>query len=202
VGWLTNAWKQYEPSIAKIMDLAHKVVQKRFASTREAKLPEGPWEDAANVILSSEAASAFGELIRSGKVSELTDPLGRIGGYVQQTISGSDYNTALRVREILQRKMTQLFDSYDVLATASQPIAATPLPADLSAPELSFADPLGAIGNLCGLPALSVPCGFTEKRLPIGLQFVARAGDDAAVLQAGRIFQQATDWHRRHPTLN
>jgi aspartyl-tRNA(Asn)/glutamyl-tRNA(Gln) amidotransferase subunit A len=202
VGWLTNAWKRYEPSIAKIVDLAHKVVQKRFASTKEAKLPEGPWEDAANVILSCESASAFGGLIRSGKVSELADPLGRIGGYVQQTISGSDYNTALRVREILQRKMTELFDSYDVLATASQPIAATPLPADLSAPELSFADPLGAIGNLCGLPALSVPCGFTEKKLPVGLQFVARAGDDAAVLQAGRIFQQATDWHRHHPTLN
>src|SRR6516165_1817595 len=110
VGWLTNAWKRYEPSIAKIVDLAHKVVQKRFASTKEAKLPEGPWEDAANVILSCESASVFGGLIRSGKVSELADPLGRIGGYVQQTISGSDYNTALRVREILQRKMTELFD--------------------------------------------------------------------------------------------
>src|SRR3974390_2511486 len=101
---------------------------------------------------------------------------------------------------LTKKKITDLFDSYDVLATASQPIAATPLPMDLSAPELNFPDPLGAIGNLCGLPALSVPCGFTEKKLPIGLQFVARAGDDAAVLQSGRIFQQATDWHRPHPT--
>jgi len=202
VGWLTNAWKQYDPSITRIMELTHKVLQKRFPSVKDAKLPEGPWEDAANVILSSEAASAFGELIRSGKVSELADPLGRIGGYVQQTISGSDFNTALRIREVLQKKITDLFDSYDVLATASQPIAATPLPMDLSAPELNFPDPLGAIGNLCGLPALSVPCGFTEKKLPIGLQFVARAGDDAAVLQSGRIFQQATDWHRHHPTVS
>lgn len=202
VGWLTNAWKQYDPTITRIMDLTHKVLQKRFPSVRDAKLPEGPWEDAANVILSSEAGSAFGELIRSGKVGELADPLGRIGGYVQQTISGSDFNTALRIRELLQRKITELFDSYDVLATASQPIAATPLPMDLSAPELNFPDPLGAIGNLCGLPALSVPCGFIEKKLPIGLQFVARAGDDAAVLQAGRIFQQATDWHRHHPAVS
>ena len=132
----------------------------------------------------------------------LADPLGRIGGYVQQTISGSDYNTALRIREILQQKMTELFDSYDVLATASQPIAATPLSMDLLSPEVTFPDPLGSVGNLCGLPALSVPCGFTDKKLPIGLQFVARAGDDLAVLQAGRIFQQATDWHRRHPSLN
>ena len=202
VGWLTNAWKQYDPGIAKIVDVTHKVLQKRFPSVKDARLPEGPWEDAANIVLSCEAASAFGELIRSGKVSELSDPLGRIGGYVQQTILGSDYNTALRIREILQRKMTELFDSYDVLATASQPIAATPLSMDLLSPELTFPDPVGGIGNLCGLPALSVPCGFTDKKLPIGLQFVGRAGDDLAVLQAGRIFQQATDWHRRHPTVN
>jgi aspartyl-tRNA(Asn)/glutamyl-tRNA(Gln) amidotransferase subunit A len=202
VGWLTNAWKQYDPAIAKIMDAAHKVLQKRFSSTKDAQLPEGPWEDAASIILSCEAGSAFGELIRSGKVSELSDPLGRIGGYVQQTISGADYNTALRIRELLQRKMTVLFDSYDVLATASQPITATPLSMDLLSPELTFADPLGGIGNLCGLPALSVPCGFTDKKLPIGLQFIGRAGDDLAVLQAGRIFQQATDWHKRHPHLS
>ena len=201
VGWLTNAWKQYDPGITKIVDVTHKVLQKRFPSVKDARLPEGPWEDAANIVLSCEAASAFGELIRSGKVSELSDPLGRIGGYVQQTILGSDYNTALRIREILQRKMTELFDSYDVLATASQPIAATPLSMDLLSPELTFPDPVGGIGNLCGLPALSVPCGFTDKKLPIGLQFVGRAGDDLAVLQAGRIFQQATDWHRRHPDL-
>jgi len=202
VGWLTNAWKQYDPGIAKIMDAAHKVLQKRFSSVRAAQLPEGPWEDAASIILSCEAGSAFGELIRTGKVSELSDPLGRIGGYVQQTISGADYTTAQRIREILQRKMTAFFDSYDVLVTASQPIAATALSMDLLSPELTFADPLGGIGNLCGLPALSVPCGFTDKKLPIGLQFVGRAGDDLAVLQAGKIFQQATDWHRRHPNLN
>jgi len=67
---------------------------------------------------------------------------------------------------------------------------------------LSFPDPLGAIGNLCGLPAISVPCGFTEKNLPVGLQFVGRAGDDASVLQAGQTFQHATEWHRKHPNLS
>jgi aspartyl-tRNA(Asn)/glutamyl-tRNA(Gln) amidotransferase subunit A len=153
------------------------------------------------VILSSEGASAFAELIRSGKVNELADPQGRIAGYVNLTVSGADYNSALRIREHLQNKMAELFDSYDVLATASLPVTATPLTMDLSK-GLAFPDPLGAIGNLCGLPALSVPCGLTEKKLPVGLQFVARAGDDSAVLQAGRIYQQFTDWHRKHPNLS
>ncbi len=200
VGWLSNAWNQkdYEPSVAKAVDVARKVLQKRFPGMRDVALPTGPWEDAANVILQAEVASAFSSLIESGRVSELLDPLGRVGGYVNQTISGADYTSALRVREILQQNMRTLFDSYDVVVAASQPVPATPLSLNLFT-GLSFADPLGGIGNLCGLPALSVPCGFTDKKLPVGLQFVGRAGDDATVLQAGRAFQQSTDWHRKHP---
>ena len=200
MGWLRNAWKDVDPSVAKSLDASRKVLLAHFPSVHDAILPEGPWVDAANIILNCESGSAFSDLIRSGKVAELNDPLSRIGGYVNQTLSGSDYTSALRIREILQRKMTEFFDSYDVLATASLPVPATPLDMDLSK-GLAFADPLGAIGNLCGLPAISVPCGFTDKKLPVGLQFVGRAGDDAAVLQAGRTFQQFTTWHRKHPTL-
>ena len=202
IGWLTNAWKEsdYEPSVAKVVDGAHRVLQKRFPGTKDAALPTGPWEEAANTILQCEVASAFASLIDSGRVRELTDPLGQVGGYVSQTISGADYTTALRVREILQQTMRTLFESYDVLVAASQPIPATQLSLNLFT-GMSFADPLGGIGNLCGLPAISVPCGFNAKKLPVGIQFVGRAGDDAAVLQAGRAFQQVTDWHRKHPDL-
>ncbi len=120
---------------------------------------------------------------------------------MNQSIAGADYTTASRIRETLQESMRTLFDSYDVLVAAAQPIPATPLTLNLMT-GLSFADPLGAIGNLCGLPALVVPCGFTSKQLPVGIQFVARAGDDEAALQAGRAFQQASDWHRKHPNLS
>jgi aspartyl-tRNA(Asn)/glutamyl-tRNA(Gln) amidotransferase subunit A len=202
IGWLTNAWneKDFEPSVAKSLAAARKVLQRRFPAIKEVSLPDGPWEDAANLILQCEVSSAFAPLIDSGRVKELADPLGQIGGYVSRSISGADYTTALRVREILQQKIRTLFDSSDVLVAASQPIPATALSLNLFT-GLSFSDPLGGIGNLCGLPAISVPCGFTDKHLPVGLQFVARAGDDAAALQAGRAFQQLTDWHRKHPTL-
>jgi aspartyl-tRNA(Asn)/glutamyl-tRNA(Gln) amidotransferase subunit A len=203
VGWLTNAWqeKDFEPSLAKRIAAARRVLQHRFPGMKEVSLPEGPWEDAANVILSCEVASAFSTLIDSGRVKELTDPMGQVGGYVNQSISGADYTTALRVREILQQKMRALFDSCDLLVAASQPVPATPLSLNLFT-GLSFADPLGGIGNLCGLPALSVPCGFTDRQLPVGLQFIGKAGDDAAVLQAGRSFQSISDWHRKHPNLS
>jgi aspartyl-tRNA(Asn)/glutamyl-tRNA(Gln) amidotransferase subunit A len=194
IGWLTNAWKEsdYEPSVTKVLEGAHRVLQKRFPGTKNAALPAGPWEDAANTILQCEVASAFASLIESGRVRELTDPLGQVGGYVSQTISGADYTTALRVREILQQTMRTLFESYDVLVAASQPIPATQLSLNLFT-GLSFADPLGGIGNLCGLPTISVPCGFNAKKLPVGIQIVG--------LQTGRAFQQVTDWHRKHPDL-
>ena len=71
----------------------------------------------------------------------------------------------------------------------------------LESDELDIPDPLGAIGNLCGLPAISVPCGFTDNKLPFGLQFVGRAMDDAKVVAAGRLFQQHTDWHHKRPPV-
>src|SRR5262249_13631768 len=58
---------------------------------------------------------------------------------------------------------------------------------------------LGAVGNLCGLPAVSVPSGLTAQKLPAGVVFVGRALDDAAPLAAARLFQKHPDWHRRPP---
>ncbi len=200
IGWLTNAWKKLDPGVAKPVEAAQKVLRKHSESMKNVALPEGPFEDAGNVIIAVEGAAAFRPLIRSGKVSELADPLGQIAGYVNEQYSGADYLQALRVREILQKKMADLFDLFDVLVAAAQPVAATPLEMNLET-DLAFPDPLGAIGNLCGLPALSVPCGFTEKNLPVGLQFVGRAGDDFAVIQAARTYQQHTDWHRKNPKI-
>jgi aspartyl-tRNA(Asn)/glutamyl-tRNA(Gln) amidotransferase subunit A len=201
IGWLTNAWKSLEPGIVRPVEAAARSIKKYYASVKDAALPVGPWEDAGNVIIAVEGAASFRSLIRSGRVSELADPLGQIAGYVNEQYSAADYLQALKVRESLQKKMDALFETFDVLVTASQPVAATPLELNLET-GLVFPDPVGGIGNLCGLPALSVPCGFTEKNLPVGLQFLARAGDDLAVIQAARAFQQHTDWHRRHPKIH
>src|SRR5712691_6322844 len=201
IGWLTNAWKSIDPGIAKPVEAARLILKKYFFSVKDIALPAGPWEEAGNIIVAAECAASFRSLIRSGRVSELTDPLGQIAGYVNEQYSAADYLQALKVREIAQKKMDSLFDSFDVIATAAQPVPATPLSLNLET-DLTFPDPLGAIGNICGLPAMSVPCGFTDKNLPVGLQFVGRAGDDFAVIQAGRTFQSHTDWHKKHPKIH
>jgi aspartyl-tRNA(Asn)/glutamyl-tRNA(Gln) amidotransferase subunit A len=86
-----------------------------------------------------------------------------------------------------------------VLAAASFPIPSSPLEANLEGEEFDFADPLGAFGNFCGLPAVSAPCGFSKDKLPLGVQFVARAMDDHLALAAARRFQDKTEWHTRRP---
>ena len=55
--------------------------------------------------------------------------------------------------------------------------------------------------NLVGFPGLSLPCGLTPEGLPIGLQIVGRPHDEATVLCAGHVYEQATDWHTRRPPL-
>ncbi|HEX8617777.1 MAG TPA: amidase [Thermoanaerobaculia bacterium] len=201
IGRLTNAWgANLQPEIAALTEAAFTTLRNAGATIVDVELPEGPWEMAAAVTIQVEGASAFDELIDSGRVAELTDPGSRLGGYVNRTISGHDYLRAQRLRTVLQEKIDPLFDRVDVLAAASLPIVATPLEANLEV-DFAFSDPLGGIGNACGLPAISVPSGFTEKGLPAGIQFVGRALDDNAVLAAARLFQSKTNWHRRHPRL-
>ena len=55
--------------------------------------------------------------------------------------------------------------------------------------------------NLGGTPALSLPCGFTESGLPIGLQIVSKHWGEGKALQAGEAYEQVTDWHKKHPAL-
>jgi len=163
-------------------------------------LPEGPWEIAAGVIISVEGAAAFRSLIQSGRIMDLNDPLGKIGGYMNEEISASDFINAQRIRGILQKKMDELFNQVDVVAAPSLPVTASKLDANLDL-ALTFPDPIGGIGNFCGLPAISVPCGFGEHGLPVGLQFIGRALDDARVVEAARLYQSLTDWHSRRPKL-
>ena len=200
VGWVTNAWKELDAHAEKPVQAAERAVRKMFPGTRNATLPEGPFEDAGTIIISVEGASAFRDVIRSGKVAQLADPLGQISGYVSEQLGGADYVRAQQIRGLLQQKMADLFDTFDVLVAAAQPLGANAIDANLET-DLSFPDPLGGIGNLCGLPAVSVPCGFTDQNLPVGLQFIAKAGNDIAVIRAARSFQQHSEWHRRHPKL-
>jgi aspartyl-tRNA(Asn)/glutamyl-tRNA(Gln) amidotransferase subunit A len=108
---------------------------------------------------------------------------------------------AQRLREmIVGRWRDEVFDRVDVLAMPATMAPAFPIErSDLSVTFslIRNTNPL----NLLGVPAISVPCGFTESGLPIGLQLAGRWWDEAAVLRAAFAYEQASDWRRRAPTL-
>src|ERR1700724_1171212 len=74
VGWLTNAWKTVDPSVAKIADATEKALRKTLPVVHHVALPQGPWDDVGNLTMGIEGAASFRSLIRSGQVRELADP--------------------------------------------------------------------------------------------------------------------------------
>ena len=201
MAWLANQWKELTPDVSEATNTARKVLEGSAQVTMDnVNLPDGPWETAAGTIVSVEGTTAFRSLIQSGKVAQLSDPLARIGGYMNEEVSASDFILAQRIRGVVQKKMDDMFQHSDVLVTPSLPVTASKIEANLDT-ELSFADPIGGIGNICGLPAISVPCGFSKAGMPIGLQFIARPLDDAKVVHAARLYQSKTHWHTKRPAL-
>jgi len=98
--------------------------------------------------------------------------------------------------------MDFLFETFDVLATAAAAGSSDAAAFESRDQVSSFPDPLGGIGNICGCRQCPFLADSLRKSLPVGLQFVGRAGDDFAVIQAGRTFQSHTDWHKKHPKLH
>lgn len=173
------------------------------AALDEVELPDYPYNETAHLILQAEAAAAMEDLIRGGALLRLTAPEDRHGGYAGLTVPAVDYLRALRVRQRLRVEVDRLLARYDGLLCPTTHQVASPL-------EMSFRDyagdrtrrpRIGAVGNLAGLPAISLPNGFGERGLPTALQIVGRAGAENAILAVARAYQQRTDWHTRHPDL-
>ena len=188
-----------EPEVAKAYERALEDVRAIGATPREAKLPDLPFEAVAGVIISAEATAAFEELFRDGRVRQLADRGAPLALAQARAISGTDLVKALRIRTVCQRAMADFFGDWDVLLAPGEPMTA--FPADASFADVTWSDPVGAMGNLCGLPGIAVPCGFGRANLPAGLSMVGGAFDETRVLALARAYQAATDWHRRRPPL-
>ncbi|MBC7876859.1 MAG: Asp-tRNA(Asn)/Glu-tRNA(Gln) amidotransferase subunit GatA [Anaerolineales bacterium] len=113
----------------------------------------------------------------------------------------SEYALARRTQTQIKRRCELLFDQYDVLLLPTTPISAPVLEGENAVERARQLTRFTAPFNLTGLPALSVPSGFTKEGLPIGLQIVSRAWNEAGVLRAGYAFQQATEWHTKKPEI-
>jgi len=115
--------------------------------------------------------------------------------------TSTEYSLARRTQAEVRKKCEQFFELYDLLLIPTTPIPAPTIAGHDAVEQAGRLTRFTAPFNLTGLPALSVPCGFTTGGLPIGLQIVSRAWADAKVLTAGHSFEQATEWHKKKSEL-
>jgi aspartyl-tRNA(Asn)/glutamyl-tRNA(Gln) amidotransferase subunit A len=110
------------------------------------------------------------------------------------------YLKAQQVRTLVRRDYDRAFERVDVVATPTTPTPAFKLGEKTSDPVQMYLNDIFTVSaNLTGLPAISVPCGFADSRLPVGLHLTGRAFDEATLLRAGDAFQRDTRFHTEQP---
>jgi aspartyl-tRNA(Asn)/glutamyl-tRNA(Gln) amidotransferase subunit A len=171
----------------------------------ETRLPQFPYGPILSAILSAEQASIFEPLIVSGKVDQLADAAQIAGLKASLELPAKDYLKAMRLRRVIQEEFGKLFTQVDVLLAPGRPGPASKL--DQPVDRGGFQPPAGTppglqgiiqAGNLAGLPALVLPCGFAGN-LPVALQVVGAPFAENLLLAIGREFQTHTDWHKKRP---
>lgn len=112
------------------------------------------------------------------------------------------YLKALKVRTRIREDFEKAFRSCDCILTPTSPTPAFKLGEKTNDPISMYLSDIYTIpANLAGLPAISVPCGFTSGDLPVGLQIMARPFDEETLFRVAYTFEQATDHHKRRPKL-
>jgi aspartyl-tRNA(Asn)/glutamyl-tRNA(Gln) amidotransferase subunit A len=129
----------------------------------------------------------------------------RFGADVRQrletgrSLSSTEYSLARRTQVEVRRRSEGFFSRYDILLLPTTPIPAPFIEGEDAIERARLLTRFTAPFNLGGLPALSMPCGFTQEGLPVGLQIVSGAWQEAKALQAGQAYEQVSVWGQRPP---
>jgi aspartyl-tRNA(Asn)/glutamyl-tRNA(Gln) amidotransferase subunit A len=172
-------------------------VLREFADVEEIDLPDLPYRAVTQTIIQAEATSAFEDFMREGGTRELTAPEVAYQPLARFAIPATDYIRALRLRGVIARRVGELIQGFDAIAAPTRSFVAPSIEGEFVAAQAG--DNMGAIGNGVGLPAVSVHNGFAPDDLPTGMQLMAGAYQENAVLAVARAYQARTDWHTQHP---
>ena len=173
---------------------------------KEVELPDFPYGALTEMIVAAEGGSIFEDVIRDGRVDQLVDRHQAAGLKAALDVPAVEYLRAMRVRSLVQAAIRTLFLDVDVLLAPSRlgvaPKVSEPLDAGGTGTRPASRGMSGIIpaGNLAGLPALSLPCGFAGN-LPVGISLVGRPFYENQIITLGRAFQSQTDWHQRRPPV-
>jgi aspartyl-tRNA(Asn)/glutamyl-tRNA(Gln) amidotransferase subunit A len=179
-----------------------------------------------STVIGAEAGTIFADLIESDRFDLMPDEKQKSGLRAGLEIKARDYLQAMRLRTVLAARMREIFGTCEVILSAGRTVTATPVERALDAPGTPVgasaardvaprqtpADPartperpgnisLIPAGNLAGLPAVFVPCGFGTDGLPVGLQVVGPPFSEPLLVALVEAYQRETDHHLRRPPV-
>jgi aspartyl-tRNA(Asn)/glutamyl-tRNA(Gln) amidotransferase subunit A len=192
-----------DPSINRetlaVVESALKTLQELGAQVVEVKIPSLRYAGASQpVIMLSEAFAYHARQLRS-KPEEFGDMV-RARFRMGALFTGGEYVQAQRVRNVIKREFANVLQQVDLIAS---PTMSNPAPTFQGIDVMTTARVPSFTGpyNLTGMPAISVPCGFTSKGLPVGLQLAGKPFDEPTVLRAAYTFQQHVRLFENRPPV-
>jgi aspartyl-tRNA(Asn)/glutamyl-tRNA(Gln) amidotransferase subunit A len=203
VGVIKGTSEKAQPEVRKNLEESLKVLGTFCDVVPDVEFPDFPYGPAVGTIVAAEGASAFRDLIESGRVKELRVPNDRWGGYAASLVLAVDYIQALRLRAPMKKALDALYAKFDALVSPTRATVSYPIGPDFDKVYLGFGGGPAVIpaGNLAGQPALSLPNGFGEKGLPTAFQLTGRAFSDETLVALGTAYQARTEWHEKRPPL-
>src|SRR5204862_7509086 len=162
IGVPKGADKDIQPEVAANFRQSLKVLEDRVEVVEDIELPDLPYGAVAGMIIAAEGASAFDDLLKDGRWSQLKAPEDRPGGYPALAVSAPDYLRALRVRRPMPRALDDFLKKFDALAVPTRTTVATPIykPFRDGWPGITGGANVLGPTNVGGGPGMSVPNGI------------------------------------------
>ncbi len=214
-----------DPEVEKAVREAVKTLKGLGATVSEVSLPHSEYAIATYYILAtSEASSNLARYdgvkygFRTSTPKDLLDMYMKsrdhgFGAEVKRRIMlgtyalsagyyEAYYKKGQQARTLIKRDFEEAFKTVDVLVTPTAPTAAFKIGEKTTDPLQMYLSDIFTISvNLAGIPGMSIPCGFTSEKLPIGLQLLGKHFDEASILHAAYAYEQATDWHKQRAKI-
>jgi len=112
------------------------------------------------------------------------------------------YLRALKVRTLIKQDFDNIFKDFDCIITPTAPTPAFKIGEKAADPLKMYLSDIYTISvNLAGIPAISIPCGFTKKGLPVGLQIMSKHFNEEMLFRLAYAYEQNTEWHKMKPKL-
>jgi aspartyl-tRNA(Asn)/glutamyl-tRNA(Gln) amidotransferase subunit A len=199
-------YEMIDEEVAEAVRQAAGVLEGLGAHVEECSIPA--LNDSISVsgtILLTEAAEIHLDNLRQRADDFGSDVRGRLEeGAMTPAVA---YIAAQRARADFNRAIAEAMETYDILLAPTTALGAPKLGerfvdvGGVREAKLAIMPRLTRPHNICGIPTVSVPCGFTSDGLPIGMQLAARPFEDALALQVAHAYERATDWHMSRPSI-